>query len=165
VEILEELEPYLPPVPIDAKQLRHAFLNIIKNSFEAMPGGGKVTVSTAWGNGIVEVSFADTGRGIVEEDRELVFTPFFSTKPQGTGLGLSITSHIIQEHRGTIGLESYPDVGTIFTIRLPARLRERSLLRAGENGEENTAVWSAEAERTGETKGGDSGNQKCSGRG
>jgi len=140
VEIIEELETFLPAVPIDAKQLRHAFLNIIKNSFEAMPGGGKVTVSTAWGNGVVEVSIADTGRGIAEENMELVFTPFFSTKPQGTGLGLSITAHIIQEHRGTIGLESYPDVGTIFTIRLPARPAGGTLLQEGENGEEISAI-------------------------
>jgi signal transduction histidine kinase len=126
----------LPPVPIDAKQLRHAFLNIIKNSFEAMPGGGKLTVSTAWGNGAVEVSIADTGRGIAEENLELVYTPFFSTKQGGTGLGLSITSHIIQEHRATIHLESYPDVGTIFTIRLPARPGAENFLEGVQSGKE-----------------------------
>ncbi len=120
VEVIEELETFLPPVQIDAKQLRQAFLNIVKNSFEAMPDGGKLTVSTAWENGQVVASIADTGRGIAEENLELVFTPFFSTTHGGTGLGLSITSHIIQEHRGTISLKSYVDLGTIFTVRLPA---------------------------------------------
>jgi signal transduction histidine kinase len=120
VEVIEELETFLPPVQIDAKQLRQAFLNLVKNSLEAMPDGGKLTISTACKDGHVEAAIADTGRGIAEENLELVFTPFFSTKYGGTGLGLSITSHIIQEHRGTIGLKSYKDLGTIFTIRLPA---------------------------------------------
>ncbi len=134
VEIVKELETLLPPVSIDAKQLRHAFLNIIKNSFEAMPGGGKLTVSTARGDGGVEVTIADTGRGIAEENLELVYTPFFSTKPGGTGLGLSITSHIIQEHRGTIHLRSYQDLGTIFTIRLPVRPDVENFSREGQSG-------------------------------
>jgi two-component system NtrC family sensor kinase len=120
IEIVEEKEASLPPVAIDAKQLRQAFLNLVKNSFEAMPGGGKLTVSTASHNGQVEVTIADTGKGIAEENLERVFTPFFSTKHGGTGLGLAITSHIIQGHRGTISLKSYQDLGTIFTIRLPA---------------------------------------------
>ena len=136
VEVVEKLGTYLPPVPIDAQQLRHAFLNIIKNSFEAMPGGGKLTVSTVWENGQVEVSIADTGRGIAEENLELVYTPFFSTKQGGTGLGLSITSHIIQEHRGTISLKSYVDLGTIFTIRLPARPGAGNLLEKAPGGRE-----------------------------
>jgi len=51
---------------------------------------------------------------------ELVFTPFFSTKHGGTGLGLPITTHIIKEHRGTVGLQSYLSLGTVFIIRLPA---------------------------------------------
>ena len=108
--VVEELEPF-PPVrwTWTRRQLRQAFLNIIKNSFDAMPEGGKLTVSTSRKNGQVEITIADTGRGIPEENQELVFTPFFSTKHGGTGLGLPITSHIIQEHRGTIGFESYPD--------------------------------------------------------
>ncbi|MDI6754311.1 MAG: ATP-binding protein [Thermodesulfobacteriota bacterium] len=120
VEIVEDLKTVLPPLQIDAKQLRQALLNIVKNAFEAMPDGGKLTVSTACRDGQVEVSIADTGKGITEENLDQVFTPFFSTKHGGTGLGLAITSHIIQEHRGTISLKSYLDLGTIFTIRLPA---------------------------------------------
>jgi signal transduction histidine kinase len=84
-----------------------------------MPEGGKLTVSTAVKNGHVQVNIADTGRGIPEENLELVFTPFFSTKHGGTGLGLPITSHIIKEHQGTVSLESYLSLGTVFTIRLP----------------------------------------------
>lgn len=119
VLIQEELANILPPVLMDAKQLRQALLNIIKNSFEAMPKGGKLTVSTSHKNGRVEIAIADTGRGIPEENLDLIFTPFFSTKHGGTGLGLSITSHIIQEHQGSINVKSYVDLGTVFTISLP----------------------------------------------
>lgn len=117
--LVENLAPLLSPVQLDPKPLRQAFLNIIKNSFEAMPDGGKLTVSTAQRDGKVEITIGDTGKGIPEESQDLVFTPFFSTKHGGTGLGLSITSHIVKEHGGTIHLESYEGLGTSFTIRLP----------------------------------------------
>lgn len=116
----EDLGNGLPPVQVDAKQFRQALLNIFKNSFEAMPDGGKMTISTALKGGQVEIVIADTGRGIPEENLEHVFTPFFSTKHGGTGLGLPITSHIVKEHRGTVSLKSYLSLGTVFTIRLPA---------------------------------------------
>lgn len=121
VMVVQELGGPLPLIPIDAKQIRQAFLNIIKNSFEAMPGGGKQTISTFLKDGQVEITIGDTGRGISEENKDLIFTPFFSTRHGGTGLGLPITAHIIQEHRGTIRFESYLDLGTIFHIRLPAQ--------------------------------------------
>jgi signal transduction histidine kinase len=119
---VEGLDPSLPPVQLDPTQLRQAFLNIIKNSLEAMPEGGKLTVSTAQQDGKVEVSIEDTGKGISQENLGMVFTPFFSTKHGGTGLGLSITSHIVKEHRGTISFRSYPGLGTGFTVRLPVTL-------------------------------------------
>jgi two-component system NtrC family sensor kinase len=117
--LVEDLDPRLPPVQLDPKQLRQAFLNIIKNSFEAMPDGGKLTVSTAQRDGKVEITIGDTGKGIPEESQDLVFTPFFSTKHGGTGLGLSITSHILKEHGGTVHFDSYEGLGTSFIIRLP----------------------------------------------
>jgi PAS domain S-box-containing protein len=117
--LVEELDPQLPRVQLDPKQLRQALLNIVKNSFEAMPEGGKLTLTTAQRDGKVQITIGDTGKGISPENQELVFTPFFSTKHGGTGLGLSITSHIVKEHRGTIGFESYEGLGTTFTIRLP----------------------------------------------
>ena len=118
--VQEELKESLPRVQLDPRQLRQALLNLMKNSFEAMTDGGKLTLATEAKDGAVEIRIADTGRGIPEENWDLVFTPFFSTKHRGTGLGLPITSHIVEEHRGTINLESFVDLGTIFTIRLPA---------------------------------------------
>ncbi len=135
VLIQEELSNFLPPVLMDAKQLRQALLNIIKNSFEAMPTGGKLTVSTSHKDGRVEIVIADTGRGIPEENLDLIFTPFFSTKHGGTGLGLSITSHIIQEHQGNISVKSYVDLGTIFTISFPVLAGEDKFLLPEERRE------------------------------
>ncbi|MBP1715745.1 MAG: Sensor histidine kinase, partial [Deltaproteobacteria bacterium] len=119
IMVQEEMGDSLPRVQLDPRQLRQALLNIVKNSIEAMPEGGKLTVTTGTKDGWVEIRIADTGRGIPEENYDLVFTPFFSTKHGGTGLGLPITSHIIEEHRGSINLESFIDLGTVFTIRLP----------------------------------------------
>jgi PAS domain S-box-containing protein len=119
IMLADELEPHLPTVPLDAKQLHQALLNLIKNSLEAMPQGGKLTVSTASKNGQIEIIIADTGKGIPDEEMERVFRPFYSTKHGGTGLGLPITEHIIKEHRGNILVQSSVDLGTLFTIRLP----------------------------------------------
>lgn len=118
--VQEDLQDPLPRVQLDPRQFRQALLNLVKNSIEAMPDGGKLSLATGVKEGWVEIRIADTGRGIPEENWDLVFTPFFSTKHGGTGLGLPITSHIVEEHRGTIQLESFVDLGTIFTIRLPA---------------------------------------------
>jgi two-component system NtrC family sensor kinase len=136
VMVVEDLETSLPPVHLDTKQLRQALLNIVKNSFEAMPEGGKLIISTDLRDGHVEVVIADTGRGIAEENLELVFTPFFSTKHGGTGLGLPITTHIVREHRGTVSVQSYLSLGTVFTIRLPILAGLTSKEKGeGENGQ------------------------------
>lgn len=150
--IVQELSPTLPPVAIDAKQLRQALLNLIKNSLEAMPDGGKLSIRTVLRNGNVEIQVADTGIGIAEKNIDLIFTPFFSTKPGGTGLGLPITAHIVMEHRGQIHFESYPDLGTTFIIRLPidasgpadsfpgARSREEEMIEGWKEGEQQGDV-------------------------
>jgi signal transduction histidine kinase len=120
VVLVEELEKSLPQVQLDSKQFRQALLNILKNSIEAMPQGGRLAVATAAKDGWVEIRIADSGRGIPEEDLDLVFTPFFSTKHGGTGLGLPITAHIVEEHHGALNVDSLVDAGTTFSIRLPA---------------------------------------------
>ena len=122
--VMEKLDPAVPPVQLDPKQFRQALLNIIKNAFEAMPGEGRLTVSSSARDEKVEIKISDTGKGISQEHLDLVFTPFFSTKIGGTGLGLSITAHIIQEHKGTISVESQGGMGTAFLIRLPALSRK-----------------------------------------
>jgi two-component system, NtrC family, sensor kinase len=120
VEAVYEPQP-LPVVEADENQLRQAFLNLLRNAVEAMAArGGTLRVSTCPRDGEVEVRIADTGAGIAELDLPKVFEPFFSTKEKGTGLGLPLTQQIIQEHGGSIGVESIAGQGTVFTVRLPA---------------------------------------------
>ncbi len=120
VKVIYDLTSELPLVEADENQLRQAFLNLLRNAGEAMASqGGSVRVSTKIQNGRVEVHIADTGIGIESKDLTEVFEPFFSTKEAGTGLGLALTQQIIQEHGGTITVDSISGQGTVFTVRLP----------------------------------------------
>jgi two-component system, NtrC family, sensor kinase len=101
----------IPPVPDimgDQGKLVQVLINILSNSVEAMPGGGRIALSTADRGGMVEISIIDTGSGIAEENLSRVFDPFFTTKEigMGTGLGLSISYGIIQQHHGQIEISS-----------------------------------------------------------
>jgi signal transduction histidine kinase len=117
----------LPRVNADRQQLRQLFLNLLTNGSDAMPDGGTLTVSAQRrtienGAPAVMIEFADTGNGIEPEDLPKLWEPFFTTKPEGkgTGLGLPICRRTVEEHRGTIDLESQPGKGTTVRIILPA---------------------------------------------
>ncbi|HET7824531.1 MAG TPA: ATP-binding protein [Anaeromyxobacter sp.] len=120
IDVRRELPPGLPSVRGDAAQLRAVFLNLLRNSREAMPGGGVVTVRARHADGAVEVSVRDTGGGIPPGDLPRIFEAFYSTKERGTGLGLAFVQQVVKEHGGTIRCESELGGGTAFTIRLPA---------------------------------------------
>ncbi len=120
VTIIKNLDPLLPPVPLDGDQIRQVAINIILNAGAAMPKGGLLTVSTTCiADEAVEIRFTDTGCGIAPEHLEKVFEPFFTTKTHGTGLGLAITKTIIEQHHGTIDIQSVVNQGTTVAIRLP----------------------------------------------
>lgn len=119
VEVVKRLDPAVGRHDFDAALLQQAFLNLVLNAVQAMPGGGTLTVESRLRDGCLEVSFADTGTGISPESRKRLFSPFFTTKPGGTGLGLVITYRIVQNHGGTIDVESGPGRGTAFTVRIP----------------------------------------------
>jgi signal transduction histidine kinase len=119
-----ELELRDTPLRIMAtdSELRMATLNLAQNALHAMPDGGELRVSCGRRDGRVEVEFADTGIGIQAEDLERIFEPFFSRRAdgvRGTGLGLSITKTIVENHRGSIAVESAPGRGSRFSIRFP----------------------------------------------
>ena len=120
VEVRRELAGGLPPVRCDEGLLRAVFLNLVRNSREAMPGGGSVTVRTGVVEGAVEVRVTDTGGGIPPESLTRIFDPFYSTKERGTGLGLAFAQQVVKEHGGTIRCESAVGRGTSFSVRLPA---------------------------------------------
>ncbi len=108
-------------VPGDEYQLHQAFLNLFFNAIEAMESGGELRVKTEFleKSHAVLISVADNGSGVAAENLPRLFDAFFTTKQQGTGLGLPITKRIIEEHRGDITVESEPDKGTTFHVRLP----------------------------------------------
>jgi two-component system NtrC family sensor kinase len=123
IEIKLDLDPNLPRVIIDPSQIERVFINMVVNAADAMEGVGKLTIVTRHYpvEQFVEVEITDTGHGISEENIEKIFDPFFTTKEtgHGIGLGLAISYGIIKEHKGTILVESEPDIGTTFTVRLP----------------------------------------------
>jgi signal transduction histidine kinase len=121
VEIERRYEA-VPPLRGDPDKLQQLFLNLLLNAADAMPDGGRLTVSIApAGPGRVDVRVADTGVGITGQDLAQLFEPFFTTKPagRGSGLGLVVAKGIVIDHGGNIEVHSEPGVGTEFLIRLP----------------------------------------------
>ena len=138
IELVAELSAQPLRVLCDAEQLKQVFINLAQNGFQAMPGGGRLTVTTTvvrdelafWREGSrrpdqVEVRFRDTGPGIPEEDRERIFVPFYTTKEKGTGLGLAICLRLVRAHQGTLLIRSPPGGGAEFIVSLPALRDER----------------------------------------
>jgi two-component system NtrC family sensor kinase len=120
IEVRTQLEPDLPLVMGDSRQLEQVFLNIILNSRDAMPGGGRLTVESYTGETAVHIRFADTGVGVPEEDLSRIFEPYFTTKEdRGTGLGLAICQRIVTMHGGKISMSSRLGEGTVTILHLP----------------------------------------------
>jgi two-component system, sporulation sensor kinase E len=128
VRVEAELAEDLPLLRIDARFIRQALLNLIKNAVAAMPEGGVLAVSTVRADGEVLVRVSDTGAGIPEDIMEKIFEPYFTTKPFGTGLGLTIVFKIVKEHFGDISVSSKLGQGTTVTIALPVVTREKILI-------------------------------------
>lgn len=120
IELEVKLDPARPQIRGDQSLIKQALLNVVLNAVEAMPEGGRLTVTTEPHATGVQVTVADTGAGISAEDLPKVYDAYFSTRKDGTGLGLAITRRIIEGHGGTISLESAPGRGTTVTIFLPA---------------------------------------------
>ncbi|MDI6697737.1 MAG: ATP-binding protein [Candidatus Saccharicenans sp.] len=128
IQTEQKLYPQLPPVTADLNQIRQVLTNIFINAAQAMPGGGRLTVTTSKVKfeDFVQVEISDTGDGISPEDQKKIFDPFYTTKKsQGTGLGLSISLSYIKSHNGDIRVQSQPGAGTTVTIILPIRQKGR----------------------------------------
>ena len=128
ITVDKTVESSLPPVCADCDQLIQVLINLVMNSIHAMPEGGRLRLSLAREGSRVCLGLSDTGHGMPEEICSKVFEPFFTTNDFGKriGLGLTVVKGIIEEHGGTIAVESVVDKGTTFWIRLPlTKLRPR----------------------------------------
>lgn len=127
IDLKLETNQNLPSVYGNANRLQQVVLNLLTNACQAMPSGGELFVRTYSNDGCVCVEVEDTGCGISKENISKIFDPFFTTKPtgKGTGLGLSISYRIVREHEGIINVESEPNRGAKFIVRLPASVNKR----------------------------------------
>jgi GAF domain-containing protein len=119
VEVRRELDASVPPVPMDARLVRQAVLNVAVNAIQAMPRGGRIVVRTRREGDAAILEIEDTGAGIPEEVRGRIFEPFFTTKASGTGLGLAVVKRIVEGHGGAVSVASRPGAGAIFALRFP----------------------------------------------
>ncbi len=122
IEIVRAYQEEQPIVFGNSGKLQQIFTNLLLNARDAIPNGGRITISTAQGdNGSLVIEVADSGIGIAPENVAKIYDPFYTTKGvgRGTGLGLAVSYGIVQEHSGHISVESAPGHGTTFRISLP----------------------------------------------
>jgi two-component system, NtrC family, nitrogen regulation sensor histidine kinase NtrY len=109
----------LPAISADPDLLHRALQNLVLNAIDAMPQGGELTIRTAALGDRIELSVADTGAGLTQEECGRLFTPYYTTKQHGTGLGLAIVQSVVSDHGGKISVESTKEKGSTFRIELP----------------------------------------------
>lgn len=119
VSIKTSLCEEIPEISMNKEHMKQVFLNLFNNAIEAMPQGGELFVITTYQDNDIKIEIIDTGCGILPENIKKLFKPFFTTKEEGTGLGLSICKRIIENHKGSISVDSNPGKGSTFTIHLP----------------------------------------------
>lgn len=120
----------VPPLVVNPDQIQQVFMNMILNSIDAMPEGGRLDIIIEPKDSNAEITFRDTGAGIDESIIDKIFDPFFTSKPfgKGTGLGLSICYGIIKDHGGTISVQSKKNEGSTFTIKIPLKNNGREII-------------------------------------
>ncbi|ACM19990.1 sensor histidine kinase, HAMP domain-containing [Geotalea daltonii FRC-32] len=125
IRIIKEYEPGLPILEGDSEQIRQVLTNLVLNAIQAMDKGGILTVRTQLDRQReqTEIMIADTGTGIEADNLQQIFNPFFTTKANGTGLGLSVSYGIVNDHGGTIRVESKAGKGSTFKVSLPIKGR------------------------------------------
>jgi signal transduction histidine kinase len=126
IQIIRQIEPSLDPVWSDAYQIRQVLLNLLTNAIHAVNSRGTITIAVEDAGDSQVITVSDTGPGIVRENLDKIFEPFFSTKSpgQGTGLGLFVTRGIVEKLGGSVEVASKIGQGARFSIRLPKHLNE-----------------------------------------
>ena len=120
--ILKSYDADLPQCHLDSNLIKQAILNIIINAEQAMENGGELMIRTSKDKKYIQIDITDTGPGIPKDIIDKIFQVYFSTKKTGTGLGLPTAKRIIEDHRGTISVQSEEGKGTNFSIKLPTNL-------------------------------------------
>jgi signal transduction histidine kinase len=127
VEVVRDLAG-VPQISADRIQLESVIINLVSNGIQAMPEGGTLRVETSENGDHVQLKVSDSGVGIPRESLDKIFEPLYTTKSKGIGLGLCVTKRFIENHGGTIDVESVQDRGTTFKVKLPLeREREEKL--------------------------------------
>jgi two-component system, NtrC family, nitrogen regulation sensor histidine kinase NtrY len=119
VALAVDLDESVASVQADAEQLGRALQNLLLNAIDALPEGGQVAVRTAGGPETVRIDVSDSGTGLTDEERQRLFTPYYTTKQHGTGLGLAIVQSVVADHRGRIWVDSREGRGTTFHVEIP----------------------------------------------
>jgi len=134
VEVVTHIPADLPPALVDGRQIGQVLGNLLTNAYQAMPEGGRLTISAEVSGdqspisnlqsldrdrSPISIFVTDTGAGIPPEDLDKVFEPLFTTKARGIGLGLAISRNLVEANGGAIGVESEVGQGSTFTVRLP----------------------------------------------
>jgi signal transduction histidine kinase len=107
------------PVKVDIDLMKQAILNVVINGVQAMPQGGRLTISARRQNGVAVAEVQDQGKGIPKDLHDKVFELYFTTKKEGSGIGLAQTYQILQWHYGTVDFESSETTGTVFRFHIP----------------------------------------------
>ncbi len=131
-EFVLKCDSRTPKVRGDVEMVKQCLVNLIKNSIEAMPDGGPITVSSGIDGTFVYLRVEDRGLGMSEKDLEKVFSPFYTTKEKGCGLGLAMIKKIVEDYGGEIDIKSRLDRGTVVTMRLPPVLAVDPELRSSQ---------------------------------
>lgn len=119
VDLVQDFDPAITTVDSDSDKLWQVLVNLIRNAHQAMPEGGRITLSTLMGHDELSITVRDTGNGVPPANLPKLFTPFFTTKAEGTGLGLVLVHQIISEMGGKITCQSEPGSGAAFIISFP----------------------------------------------
>jgi two-component system, sporulation sensor kinase E len=129
ITVSVDIPEVVPSVRLDRQQIKQVFFNLIKNALEAMSDGGSLRIVFSVGDAFVDISFIDSGTGILQEDLGSIFEPYHTTKKKGSGLGLMIVQRIVEDHNGEIEVASKSGQGACFKIRLPRNERRVRMLK------------------------------------
>ncbi len=129
IKVSHKIDTILPvngcELECDPDQIKQVFWNLAQNGLKAMPEGGKLLITTDVSDGVVKITFADTGIGMAEDQVRQIFQPFYSQFSRGVGLGMSIVYQIVQAHNGKIYVQSRKGIGTTITLEFPGEFSLR----------------------------------------